>query len=375
MPYERPIQAMGTDLVHDSGDYALLVDRMEATFGLEQIRADVRARQAAGETVGFGAGFFVEKSGIGPVEGARVTVDTTGAITLTCGASSVGQGVDTVLAQVVSGVLDVPHDHVRVVRGRTDQFEFGRGAFATRLAVMAGSAALNAANALADKARRVAATSLRVPLEQVKLSGGAVHVSGNRSLGLGEIATLLEPVNASLLEEQPGLTADGWFHTDHMTYPYGMHVAVVSIDDGTGMVNLERFIVGYDVGRALNPTLVEGQIAGGAAQGIGGALYEEFLYSDDGTPLCTTFMDYLVPTSRELPDVEILVTEDAPSPINPLGVKGAGEGGTTAAGAAIASAVDDALRIPGAVTSLPIRPDQLHHLITTRNQGAPDEDR
>jgi carbon-monoxide dehydrogenase large subunit len=364
MPYKRPIQAMGTDLVHDSADYGLLLDRIEATFGLEQIRADVRARRAAGETIGFGVGFFVEKSGIGPYEGARVTVDTTGAITLTCGASSVGQGVDTVLAQVVSGVLGVPHDQVRVVRGRTDQFEFGRGAFATRLAVMAGSAALNAANALADKARRVAATTLRVPVEHVELSGGAVHVTGHRSLGLGEIASLLEPINASLLEEQPGLSADGWFQTDHMTYPYGVHVAVVAIDDGTGMVNLERFIVGYDVGRALNPTLVEGQIAGGAAQGIGGALYEEFLYADDGTPLCTTFMDYLVPTSREVPAVEVLVTEDAPSPINPMGVKGAGEGGTTAAGAAIASAVDDALRIPGAITSLPIRPDHLHHLLT-----------
>ena len=374
MPYERPIQAMGTDLVHDSGDYALLLDRVEATFGLDQIRADVRARQATGETVGFGLGFFVEKSGIGPYEGARVTVDTTGAITLTCGASSVGQGVDTVLAQVVSDVLDVPHDQVRVVRGRTDRFDFGGGAFATRLSVMAGSAALSAANALADKARRVAATALRVPIEQAELRDGAVHVPGHRSLALGEIASLLEPINASLLEEQPALSADGSFQTDHMTYPYGVHVAVVSIDDGTGIVNLERFIVGYDVGRALNPTLVEGQIAGGAAQGIGGALYEEFLYADDGTPLCTTFMDYLVPTLREVPAIEVLVTEDAPSPINPMGVKGAGEGGTTAAGAAIASAVDDALRIPDAITSLPIRPDYLHQLMTTHGSHRNDHD-
>ncbi len=170
-------------------------------------------------------------------------------------------------------------------------------------------------------------------------------------------------MNAGAMKEDPGFSADGWFRTDHMTYPYGLHAAVVSIDRETGHLTIERFIVGYDVGRALNPTLVEGQIAGGVAQGIGGAVYEEFLYSEDGTPLCTTFMDYLIPTVREMPDVEILVTEDAPSPINPLGVKGAGEGGTTAVAAAIGSAVDDALRIPNAITAVPIRPSLLRRLV------------
>ena len=165
------------------------------------------------------------------------------------------------------------------------------------------------------------------------------------------------------MKEEPGLSADGWFSTDHMTYPYGIHVAVVRIDQGTGQPVVERFIVGYDVGRALNPTLVEGQIAGGVAQGLGGAIYEEFLYAEDGTPQCTTFMDYLIPTVHEVPNVEMLVTEDAPSPLNPLGVKGAGEGGTTAVAAAIASAVDDALRIPDAITSVPIRPSYLLSLL------------
>jgi carbon-monoxide dehydrogenase large subunit len=370
MPYKRPIQAMGTDLVHDSGDYDLLLRRVESTFELGKVRADVAARRANGELVGLGLGCFVEKSGIGPIEGARVSVDETGQVTVTSGASSVGQGVDTVLAQIVAEVLGIEHLLVRVVRGRTDQFDYGRGAFATRLAVMAGSAAYNAAEALVGKARRVAATTLRVPLDQVVVRGGAVEVidGGHESLTFGQIAQLLEPVNAGLLEEQPGLVADGWFKTDHMTYPYGVHVAVVSLDAGTGAITLERFIVGYDVGRALNPTLVEGQIAGGAAQGIGGALYEEFLYSPEGTPQCTTFMDYLIPTSGEVPRIEILVTEDAPSSINPLGVKGAGEGGTTAAGAAIASAVDDALGIPDAITSLPIRPDLVQRLIAGRDQ-------
>ena len=166
-----------------------------------------------------------------------------------------------------------------------------------------------------------------------------------------------------MLKEEPGLEADGWFHTEHMTYPYGLHAAVVRIDPGTGKLEIERFMVAYDVGRALNPLLVEGQIAGGVAQGIGGAVYEEFLYAPDGTPLCTTFMDYLIPTSAEVPDVETLVTEDAPSPLNPLGVKGAGEGGTTAVAAAIASAVDDALQQPGAIDAVPITPGTLHRLL------------
>ncbi|WP_087622253.1 xanthine dehydrogenase family protein molybdopterin-binding subunit [Aeromicrobium sp. PE09-221] len=365
MPYERPIQAMGTHLVHDSGDYALLIDKAAERFDFPAIRETVSRRRAAGERVGFGFGYFVEKSGIGPSEGARVVVDSAGAVTVLCGASSVGQGVDTVLAQVVAEVLDVPHDSIRVVRGRTDQFQYGRGAFATRLTVMAGSAALNAAKAVRDKAFRTAAAELAVSVEQLRIRGGVVEVEGaeHGGLDLGQIAGILEPLRASELKEEPGLAADGWFHTDHMTYPYGLHAALVRIDEGTGRLEVERFMVAYDVGRALNPLLVEGQIAGGVAQGLGGAMYEEFLYAADGTPQSTTFMDYLVPTAAEVPPIEMLVTEDAPSPLNPLGVKGAGEGGTTAVAAAIASAVDDALQRPGAIDSVPIKPDTLRRLL------------
>jgi carbon-monoxide dehydrogenase large subunit len=361
MPYERPIQAMGTHLVHDSGDYQLLLDKVSEKFDFDAIRAEVRRRRGEGELVGFGLGCFVEKSGIGPFEGATVTVDVTGQVTIACGASSVGQGVDTVLAQVVAEELDIPHDAIRVVRGRTDQFQYGRGAFATRLTVMAGSAVKNAADALSEKAKRVAAQAYAASVEELELRDGAVRLieQPTKSMTLGEIAALLEPVGAGAMKEAPGLNADGWFRSDHMTYPYGVHAAVVRLDPGTGGIDIERFIVGYDVGRALNPMLVEGQIAGGVAQGIGGAVYEEFLYAEDGTPQCTTFMDYLIPTVAEIPSVEMLVTEDAPSPINPLGVKGAGEGGTTAVAAAIASAVDDALQRPGSGMSVPVRPAQI----------------
>jgi CO/xanthine dehydrogenase Mo-binding subunit len=151
-----------------------------------------------------------------------------------------------------------------------------------------------------------------------------------------------------------------------MTYPYGLHAAIVRVDPDTGGVKVERCVVAYDVGRAVNPVLVEGQIAGGAAQGIGGALFEEFVYDAHGQPLAASFVDYLLPTSAEVPPVEALVLEDAPSPLNPLGVKGAGEAGINGMGAAIGSAVDDAIGMPGAITRLPITPCRLHALLTAR---------
>jgi carbon-monoxide dehydrogenase large subunit/6-hydroxypseudooxynicotine dehydrogenase subunit gamma len=161
------------------------------------------------------------------------------------------------------------------------------------------------------------------------------------------------------------LSAEGEFRSEHMTYPYGVHVAVVNVDRGTGGVRVERYLVAYDIGRAVNPMLVEGQIVGGVAQGIGGALYEEFVYDADGQPLSTTFADYLIPTANEIPHVQVLITEDAPSPLNGLGVKGAGEAGINAVGAAIASAIDDALGSPGAITRLPVTPPSLKEILKT----------
>jgi carbon-monoxide dehydrogenase large subunit/6-hydroxypseudooxynicotine dehydrogenase subunit gamma len=160
-----------------------------------------------------------------------------------------------------------------------------------------------------------------------------------------------------------GLMVEGAFTTAHMTYPYGVHIAVVAIDRETGRVDVERYAIAYDVGRAVNPTLIEGQLVGGLAQGLGGALSEEFVYDDRGEPLSTTFADYLVLTAHEVPAVDVLLTEDAPAPGNPLGLKGAGEGGVNAVGAAIAAAIDDAIGCPGAVTQLPVTPARLRALL------------
>ena len=160
-----------------------------------------------------------------------------------------------------------------------------------------------------------------------------------------------------------GLSAEDTFESAHMVYPYGVHIAAVRVDADTGAVAIERYVIAYDIGKAVNPRLVEGQIAGGLAQGVGGALLEEFVYDDNGEPLSVTFADYLMPTAREVPRVSILITEDAPSPLNPLGLKGAGEGGANPVGAAIASAIDDALQRPGAVTQLPVSPQRLKAII------------
>jgi CO/xanthine dehydrogenase Mo-binding subunit len=160
-----------------------------------------------------------------------------------------------------------------------------------------------------------------------------------------------------------GLSAEDTFESTHMVYPYGVHVAAVRVDSDTGDIAIERYVIAYDIGKAVNPKLVEGQIAGGLAQGIGGALLEEFRYDENGEPLSVTFADYLMPTAREVPDISIIVSEDAPSPLNPLGLKGAGEGGANPVGAVIASAIDDALQRPGAVTGLPITPQRLKAIL------------
>jgi CO/xanthine dehydrogenase Mo-binding subunit len=364
MPYTRPLDALGTDVVLDSGDYQALLDKALARFGWNERCTAIAARRAAGECVGLGLGFFVEKSGLGPSDGVRMSVDATGAVELVTGAASVGQGVETALAQIAADALGVDYRKVRVVRGRTDRIEFGSGAHASRVTVMSGSATHLAGLALRDLALETAATLLQSSADQLSIREGMVCRGEDAVMPLGDVARALAPgMPLSRHRATPGLTTEGWFHSDHMAYPYGVHLAQVALDRMTGAVAVERYLIAYDVGRAVNPMLVEGQIAGGFAQGLGGALFEEFRYDERGQPLSTTFADYLMPTIAEMPPLDILVTEDAPSPLNPLGVKGAGEGGTNAVGAAIASAIDDALGGKGLVTRLPVTPREVLRML------------
>jgi aerobic carbon-monoxide dehydrogenase large subunit len=370
MPYAPPLDTLGTAVVLDSGDYAGLLDRALARVGWDALQATLRKRRASGETVGAGLAVFVEKSGLGPFDGVRVTVDLSGAVEVVTGAASVGQGVETVIAQICADALGVDYRRVRVVHGRTDRIDFGMGAFASRVTVMTGEATRIAATQVRAKAIELAAELLQTPAATLDVLGGEVvrtDVRGGPSIALGELARALGPASPMRGKNAPGLSAEGWFHTDHMTYPYGVHVAVVRVDRETGRVDVERYLVAYDIGRAVNPMLVEGQIAGGFAQGLGGALLEEFVYDERGEPLAVTFADYLLPTSHEVPEIEVLICEDAPSPLNPMGLKGAGEGGVNAVGAAIAAAIDDALEMSGAITQLPVTPRRLRTLLARRS--------
>jgi carbon-monoxide dehydrogenase large subunit/6-hydroxypseudooxynicotine dehydrogenase subunit gamma len=366
MPYVRQIDALGTDVVLDSGDYAGLLDKSLARFKWNELQEELAARRAAGELVGAGIALFVEKSGLGPSDGVRLTVDAGGFVELVTGAASVGQGVETALAQICAETLGVDYRRIRVTHGQTDRIEFGNGAHASRVTVMSGSATHLAAAAVRDMALDMAARLAQTRPEELQIADGNIvrtAAPDDVLMTLGEVARHMGPNSPLMKGLTPGLTAERWFYSDHMTYPYGVHLAVVTIDKLTGEVRAERYLVANDVGAAVNPMLVEGQIVGGLAQGLGGALFEAFRYDEQGQPLAMTFADYLMPTIAEMPEVDVLIAEDAPSPINPLGVKGAGEGGTNAAGAAIASAVDDALRQAGAITRLPILPEEIHRLL------------
>jgi len=367
MPFERPTDTLGEKISYDSGDYAGLLDKTLAALNWDALQGDLRRRRAKGEAVGVGLAMFIEKSGLGPADCARVSVDVSGAVELVTGGASLGQGFETAMAQICADGLGVDYRSIKVIHGRTDLIAHGIGAHSSRASVMTGSATHIAATKVKQKAIAVASELMQTPVRDLDVVLGNVVFkgapAGSPSMSLAEIARFVAPTSPRRGDHEPGLSAEGWFFTDHMVFPYGIHVAVVRVDRGTGEVAIERYLVAYDVGRAINPMMIEGQIAGGLAQGIGGALYEEFAYDQRGEPLAVTFADYLMLSAREMPPVEVLICEDAPSPRNPLGIKGAGEAGTNAAGAAVAAAIDQAIGVPGAIVQLPVTPQRLKRIL------------
>ena len=363
IPHRRPIATLGTDMILDTGDYPALLAALVA----EADRLGYRARPAdEGPTLyGFGLALFVEKSGLGPQETADVTVSKSGTVQVASGGTSLGQGIETVLAQIAADALGVDPGIVRVITGDTDAQPFGAGSWASRSTVVGGSAVHQAATAVRERAVQLAARILECDVADLDLRDGTVLIRGDPGVrvGLAEIARAAEPACRYLEPGEPaGLSARRRFEVSHMTYPYGAHAAVVAVDPGTGQVRVLRYLVAYEVGRAVNPTLVEGQLRGGVAQGIGGALFEEFGYDEAGQPQAISFIEYRMPTAAEIPPVDLLVSQDAPSPGNPLGAMGAGEGGVSAAGAAVANAVRDALGLAGGVGQLPLVPARVREL-------------
>jgi aerobic carbon-monoxide dehydrogenase large subunit len=362
MPYDlgkHPFHYM----VYDTGDFPSQLERALAKIDYERLKTTCAEAKRQGRAMGVGIGCFVETSGIGPWEYARIEIDNAGKVVLYSGCNSVGQGIATALSQIVADELQVAIDDVRVVHGDTAKVPYGNGSNASRSAVMAGSAALGASRKAKDKLIRLASGALEIDAADLLLRDGKVVVRGapERSLSFSELAALALPGSALKSGLTPGISEEDFFATDKRPFPYGVHVAVVEVDRETGLVKILDYLVTEDVGRKINPMIIEGQMAGGLAQGIGGALLEEFVYNEDGQPLATSFMDYLMPTAMEMPKAQFISTEDFPTPHNPLGVKGAGEGGITAAGAALANAVSNALNVE--VKKLPLKPDYILELL------------
>jgi len=342
----------GHPVIYDSGDYELLLDKALPAFdyeGLERWRSEPAA---GGIRRGLGIGFFVEKAGPAEREYARVELNDKGDVMVYTGAASVGQGVETILAQICVSHLGLPYERVRVIHGDTALIPEGMGAFGSRATMLGGAAVMRASKQLRKRLLDAAAEELEAAPADLMLSPEGVSVVGAPARSVS-LKTLLSTSAGVIIEEHR-------FVCDLLGFPYGIHVAAVEVDTASGAIRIHRYAVAYDIGRCVNPVLAAGQISGGFAQGIGGALLEEFSFDANGQPMSASFMDYLLPTSEEVPDLEVLITEDAPSPLNPLGVKGAGEGGTAGVGAAIANAVSDALG--SEVTRLPLSPQRVVEL-------------
>lgn len=369
MPYSVGTHTDGHPVVFDSGDFPLLLDKGLDSFGYEEMMRWRSENAGPGRRRGVGVGYFVEKSGIARWEYARVGVGGDGGTIVHVGSASVGQGVETVLAQVCAETLGVPYDAVTVKHGDTDLVRDGMGAFGSRASMLGGSAIARAAEALRARLLELAAEELEASPGDLTIEGDRVIVRGSPAVGmpLSELAASARAGAALSRNHEPGLEEEAYFDSPDMSFPYGLHCVALEADVETGAVEIHRYAVTYDVGRAINPQLVEGQIVGGVAQGLGGALLEEFAYDESGQLVAGSFMDYLMPTAGEMPEVRVQVTEDAPTPLNPLGVKGAGEGGTAAAGAVIANALSDALG--SEAKTLPLTPERVVELAGSDNKS------
>ncbi len=343
----------GSEVCYDSGNYPACLRKALDMADVAAFRQEQAAARQQGRYLGLGIACYVESTGRGPFEGATVRVEPSGKVVVVTGASSQGQSHETALAQVCADRLGVDLDDVTVITGDTSAIALGVGTYASRTAVVAGNAVSMAALAVREKAIKIAAHLLEASPDDLEVRRGAVGVRGvpDKEVTLARIAQIVtSPPPAYIFPEglEPGLEATHYFHPTDNTYSNGVHIAMVEVDVETGVVTVLRYVVVHDCGVVINPVVVEGQVRGGVAQGLGNALYEEMVYDHLGQPLTASYMDYLLPTAMEVPPISVGHVE-TPSPRNPEGIKGAGEGGTMPAPAAIANAIDDALAPLGIV--------------------------
>ncbi|QBR91914.1 aerobic carbon-monoxide dehydrogenase large subunit [Nocardioides euryhalodurans] len=390
-PYDQGLVFQdGRELEYDSGDYPASLEKLKALVGWDEFEAFRAEMAAEGRRVGIGLACYVEGTGVGPYEGAHVHVETSGKVKVATGLTTQGQGHQTAFAQIVADELGVPFEMVEVTTGDTRRMPYAVGTFASRAAVMSGSAVHLAAKAAREKAFRIAAEALEASVDDLEISDGVIRVAGTDSaIDLGTVAVLSNPLRYAFDEaskaatqfsvgdpgkppvaedDEPGLEGKDFYSPERSTFASGMHAVIVETDPDTAEITILKYAVVHDCGHLINPMIVEGQIHGGVAQGVGGALYERMAYDESGQLLNASFMDFLMPYVTEVPagiDIDHLET---PSPLNPLGIKGAGEAGVIPSAAVFAAAIEDAEGIP--ITAMPISPSEL---FTLREAHLPEE--
>jgi aerobic carbon-monoxide dehydrogenase large subunit len=385
MPYDFGLTFQdGRPYTYDSGDFPASLAKLKTLVDWDGFASRQRAARAEGRMIGLGLACYVEGTGVGPYEGGHVLVEPSGKVQVATGLSSQGQGHRTAFAQIVADQLGVPLEDIEVVTGDTRRFPYAVGTFASRAAVMSGNAIHLAAGKVREKALRLASDALEVDPEDLELVDGAARVKGSpdTAIPLAMLATLSNPMRYAFDEvsqaatqfaspsdpdrppvaedDEPGLEGTGFYSPVRSTFANGMHAVEVEIDPDTSDITILRYAVVHDCGNLINPRIVQGQIHGGVAQGVAGALYERMAYDEHGQLLNASFMDFLMPYATEVPATIDIDHLETPSPLNPLGIKGAGEAGVIPGSAAIAAAIEDATGVP--IRAMPISPSELHEL-------------
>jgi aerobic carbon-monoxide dehydrogenase large subunit len=371
MPYVSPLKTRaGSPVALDSGDFPACQRMALEAIDYAGFASRQRRARAEGRYLGLGVGNGVKGTGRGPFESGIVRIGRSGRISVYTGAMPMGQGIKTALAQICAEQFDVAPDTVAVAAGDTAVIPYGQGGFASRQTVTAGSAVHLAASAVRDKALKVAAHLLEVSVSDLELRDGRIEIAGapGSGLTLREIAEAVSGVPGYAMpgKFEPGLESMQSFLPSALTYGGGCHAVEIEVDIETCGIRILRYVVVNDSGRVINPMMVEGQLTGGAAHGIGNALFEWMGYDDQAQPVTTTFADYLMPSATEVPKIEVKLAE-YPSPLNPLGVKGVGESGCVPAAAAIVSAIENALSPFGIrISEYPVTPAKLFALLAGR---------
>ena len=383
-PKEFPFKS-ATGLVYDSGNYQAALNKALKLVGYEKLRRQQRKLRKEGRYLGIGLSTYVEVCAMGPSaampaggwESGTVRMEPTGKVTVLTGVSPHGQGQETSFAQIVADELGVELDDIAVIHGDTAVVQSGIGTFGSRATAVGGTAVLQAAQRVKEKAREIAAHLLEADPDDLVFSNGRFQVKGVPKKGVTIQQIALEAHLAKNLPKkmEPGLAATAYFEPSNFTFPFGTHICIVEVEPENGQIHLKRYVAVDDCGRVINPLLVEGQIHGGIAQGLGQALFEEVVYDENGQLLTSSLMDYALPRAEDLPRLELARTE-TPTPVNPLGAKGVGEAGTIGSTPAVVNAVVDALA-PFGVThiDMPLKPEKIWRLCRSGEFRAGEEGR